>query len=523
MSRKNHLVATGIGSAICAILMVAHIGAVEGDRRLVQAVKTQNTQAIPALLKASVDVNLPDTDGTTALHWAAHWNDAATVDLLLRAGAKADTANDLGVTPLSEACTNGSAPIVDKLLKAGAKPGLAIATGETPLMICARTGSADAVKMLLTAGADVNGKEPLLAQTALMLAVAEQHNDAAKVLIDAGADVKGRTNLGFTPLHFAAREGNIDGARMLLAAGVDINIHSQKDAPPGAAAGGRGGRPRGQLGFQGNSYTESEGATPLLVATTKSQIPMALFLLEQGANPNDIGTGFTALHWASGVWEGEQANPVVGFSDPMSGIPDRKGKIDLIKSLISHKADVNAKITKNPPGFAGGYLKSKVGATPAFLAAYALDLELLELLQGAGADLKAVTRENVSPLMAAVGVGRRLGYSDAKEDRAIEVAKFLMARGNDAKLISTRGENVLHGAAYLGWNRMVQLMVDSGAAVNVVAKTGTTPYLAADGKGDRQGGVNVFPETVALLLKLGADPKLGTSCNAQGACPDLAQ
>ena len=89
MSRKIHLVATVIGSAICASLVVAQIGAVEGDRRLVQAVKTQNTQAVPALLKASVDVNLPDADGTTALHWAAHWNDAATVDLLLRAGAKA--------------------------------------------------------------------------------------------------------------------------------------------------------------------------------------------------------------------------------------------------------------------------------------------------------------------------------------------------------------------------------------------------------------------------------------------------
>ena len=99
--------------------------------------------------------------------------------------------------------------------------------------------------------------------------------------------------------------------------------------------------------------------------TTKAQVPMALFLIEQGANPNDDGAGFTPLHWASGVWEGEQANPVVGFSDPMSGIPDRKGKMDLIKSLISHKADVNAKITKNPPGFAGGYLKSKGGATPA--------------------------------------------------------------------------------------------------------------------------------------------------------------
>ena len=516
MRRSLHHPVVGV---LCLFAVVTVSGAVEGDHRLVQAVKTQNSQAVPALLKASADVNAPDTDGTTALHWAAHWNDAATVDLLLRAGARADTANDLRVTPLSEACTNGSAPIVDKLLKAGANPNTAIATGETPIMICARTGSADAVKMLLTAGADLKAKEPVVGQTALMWAIAEQHNDAAKVLIDAGADTKARTRRGFAALHFAAREGNIEGARLLLAAGVDINIRSQKDAPPG---GGRG-RGRGALGEAENSFTESDGATALLVAATKAQVPMALFLLDQGANPNDDGAGFTALHWASGVWEGEQANPVVGFSDPMSGIPDRKGKIDLIKSLISHKADVNAKITKNPPGFAGGYLKSKVGATPAFLAAYALDLELLELLQGAGADLKAVTRENVSPLMAAVGVGRRLGYSDAKEDRALEVARFLLAQKNDAAAVSTRGENVLHGAAYLGWNRMVQVMFDSGAAVNVVAKSGTTPYLAASGQGDRQGGVNVFPETAALLVKLGADPKLGTSCNAQGACPDLAQ
>ncbi len=519
MSRKSNSVVTVFGSAALALLMVVQTGAVDGDRRLVQAVKTQNTPAVPGLLKESVDVNMPDTDGTTALHWAAHWNDVATVDLLIGAGAKADIVSDLQVTPLSEACMNASAPIVERLLKAGANANLAIATGETPLMICARTGSADAVKALLAAGADANAKEPLLGQTPLMWAVAERHPDAAKALIDAGADTKARTKLGFTPLHFAAREGNIESARVLLAAGVDINLRSETDAP--AAGRGAGARRGGLLGFQGNSYTESNGATPLLVAATKAQIPMALFLLEQGAKADDDGAGFTALHWASGVWEGEQANPVVGFSDPMSGIPDRAAKLELIKALLSHGADVNAKITKNPPGFAGGYLKSKVGATPAFLAAYALDLELLQLLREAGADLTVPTRENVTPLMAAVGVGRRLGYSDAKEDRAMEVATYLLGQKNDAATISTRGENALHGAAYLGWNEMVQFMVDRGAGVNVVAKTGTTPYLAAMGEGDRQGGVNYFPETAALLVKLGADPKLGAPCNAQGACQEV--
>ena len=108
MRRSYHHPVAGV---LCLLAVVTLSAAVEGDHRLVQAVKTQNTQAVPALLKASVNVNTPDTDGTTALHWAAHWNDAATVDLLLRAGAKADTANDLRVTPLSAADDGGAGAV----------------------------------------------------------------------------------------------------------------------------------------------------------------------------------------------------------------------------------------------------------------------------------------------------------------------------------------------------------------------------------------------------------------------------
>jgi hypothetical protein len=93
-----------------------------------------------ALLKERVDVNVRAHDGSTALLWAAHWNDLATADLLVRAGANVNAANDLRMTPLSLACTNASAPLVDLLLKAGATPNTAIATGETPIMTCAGTG-----------------------------------------------------------------------------------------------------------------------------------------------------------------------------------------------------------------------------------------------------------------------------------------------------------------------------------------------------------------------------------------------
>ena len=105
----------------------------------------------------------------------------------------------------------------------------------------------------------------------------------------------------------------------------------------------------------GPSYeaTVSAGSTPLLVATVRAQVPLALFLLEKGADPNAGDAGFTPLHWAAGTWESGEANPVFGFSDAMSGIPDRQAKLQLVKSLLAHGANVNAPMTQRPPAFAG--------------------------------------------------------------------------------------------------------------------------------------------------------------------------
>src|SRR5512142_2452865 len=163
-----------------------------GDLRLPEAARNQDANAVRALLtqKADVqkaDVNARSSDGSTALLWLAHWNDADTADLVLKAGADANTANDFGMTPLSQACINANAPFVRLLLKSGANPNTAIATGETPLMTCAKTGSADAVRLLIEYGAAVNATEPKQKQTALMWAAAERHPNGVSALIGAHA------------------------------------------------------------------------------------------------------------------------------------------------------------------------------------------------------------------------------------------------------------------------------------------------------------------------------------------------
>ena len=510
-------------AALPVLLVVAAVATAHGDARLVDAARHRDQRAVRALLNQKVDVNGRSSDGTTALVWAAHWNDLETADLLLRAGADANVANDLRVTPLSLACTNGSAALVDRLLKAGAHANTAIATGETPLMTCAGAGSADAVQMLIGAGADVNAKEPTQNQTALMWAAAERHPEVVKVLVEHRADLQSRTKKGFTALHFAARAGDVESARVLLDAGVDVNVRSQPDTPavrtaPGAEAGYRGGGARGGRD-SGPSYeaTVSAGSTPLLVATVRAQVPLALFLLEKGADPNAGDAGFTPLHWAAGTWESGEANPVFGFSDAMSGIPDRQEKLQLVKSLLAHGANVNAPMTQRPPAFAGGY-NDTVGATPFLLAAATADVEIMRLLLAAGADPSLTTKSNATALMAAVGMNRTLGESAVTEDQALEAARLLLELGADAKAVAANGENALFGPSYRGWNRLVQLMIDNGANVNAVSKAGITPWLAASGMGDRLGGVLFNPDTAALLVKHGADPTLGKPCMAQTKC-----
>jgi len=511
------------------LLMVVAAAAASEDRRLVDAMKQQDPQRVRALLLQHADVNGRFEDGSTALLWAAHWNDLQTAELLVRAGADPNAANDLRMTPLSQACTNGSAAFVNLLLAAGANPGTPIATGETPLMTCARAGAADAVRALLARGADVNAKEPTQHQTALMWAAAEGHQKVLQILIGAKADLEAHTTSGFTALHFAARAGDLESVRILLDGGVDVNIRwkpepeSDRGAETSGAAGGTGGAVQGARagGFGERGGTSFPGSTALLVAAVRGHVPLALFLLDRGANPNILDAGFAPLHWAAGTWENGLANPVYGFVDPIGGIPDRAAKLQLVKALLAHGASPNLQMTIRPPGFGGtgtGGYNDAVGATPFIVAANASDVEMMRILLAAGANPHLVSKTNSNAILAATGLNRGIGEIIDDEDRALEAVKFLLDLGVDPKAVTTFNENALFGPGYRGWNRMLELLIDKGADVNIINKAGVTPYLAASGFGDRLGGVLYNKAGADILLKHGADPKLGHPCQAQNRC-----
>ena len=102
--------------AAAAVIVLSSTVAFAAGAPIIDAVKSGNVEAVRTLLQKRVDVNLAESDGMTALHWAARNNDLASARLLLRAGAKTKATTRYGVTPLALAAQNGSAQMLDLLL-----------------------------------------------------------------------------------------------------------------------------------------------------------------------------------------------------------------------------------------------------------------------------------------------------------------------------------------------------------------------------------------------------------------------
>jgi ankyrin repeat protein len=449
--------------------------------------------ALRTMVKQHADVNAAQPDGTTALHWAAHWNDAEAVNLLLQAGANAKAVNRYGATPLSEAVVSGSAKMIEALLKAGAGSDTPTsAGGETVLMTASRAGNVDAVKILLDHGANVNAKESYKGQTALMWAAAERHPEVVKLLMAHGADWKVRSvdretkvpklsaassispiaRGGFTALLFSAREGDVESAKAMLDAGVDIN------------------------------YGDVDNTSAMVVAIMNKQYTFAKYLLDRGADANIVDAyGRTALYAVIDI-----------RNQDWSALPERKGddpmpSLDLAKALLAHGSRTNTALARALPGRSGmdsGDTTLDEGATPFMRAARSGDAPAMRLLLEAGADPKLTTKDGNNALLFAAGVGYRDKNTKGSESEALEALKITLEAGLDVKQANSRGLTALHGAAERGADMIVQFLADRGASLNVKNNQKMTPLDFALGKNSFAQLPVPHDSTVALLKKLGA-------------------
>jgi uncharacterized protein len=470
-------------ATLVVALLVSAAGLRAGSSAPVaDAAEKTDRARVRALLAQRADVNAPQADGMTALHWAIYHADREMAGQLLGAGASVKAANRYGVTPLSLACTSGSDVLVEMLLKAGADPNLPLPGGETPLMTAARTGALASVKLLLSGGASVDAKDESRGQTALMWAAAEGHAAVVQELVTAGADVRTRVPSGFTPLLFAVREGRLEAVRVLLNAGADANEAIPVD----------GGRRRGYGG-----PVPRPGASALLLAVANAHFELAAALLDAGANPNADLTGYTPLHAMTVV-----RRPGVGDNDPA---PDGSGtmtSLELVKKLVAKGANVNAKMTRKAN--LNNTRMNEIGATPFLLAALTADADLLTTLSALGADPSAVNVDNSTALMMAAGLATRSPGEDAgTENEVLEALRVLLTLGADVNAVDNNGETAMHAAAYKNLPKVVKFLAAKGARIEVwnrPDKFGWTPLAIAVGY--RFGNFKPSAETEAAVREV---------------------
>ena len=450
---------------------------------LIDAVKQNDVAAVRTLLQKRVDVNAPEGDGATALHWAVYKGDRALVDLLLAAGARVNVTNDLAITPLHLASANDNPAIVTSLLDKGADPDARSEPGVTPLMEAARTGNVAAVRALLARGANANAAERERGQTALMWAVSRQHSDVVRVLLEHGADVQARTRVrpltvmldqgprrtvktsmqdarqiqagGSTPLLFAAQTGDRTSAALLIKAGANVDD------------------------------TAADGKSALVLAAFAGHTDVVTTLLDAGADPNAAGAGYSALHAA------------VLRGDPTA-----------VKALLAKGANLNVRLTKGSPvrrfGSQWALPSTMSGATPLLVAATYLEVDIAGALLAAGADHTIGLVNGTTPLLAAAGtaVDKEARPSDLvrwnivdndtpqvprAEADVLRATTLLLDAGANVNQANDAGDTALHAAAAAGMTTVIQLLADRGATLDVANKSGVTPLALTQPRGREPG------------------------------------
>jgi ankyrin repeat protein len=518
------LLASEVGSAGAIDALIAggadpKATTASGVSPLMFASAAGQADAVKTLIARGADVNAAEpARGTTALMFAAANRRTDAIRVLLAAGAKVDAASKVvnlrstGPTADEEAFLAAQA--------GGGRRGATPAATATPAAAATSTAASTTAGASSTAAAadagGGGGRQGGAGGPSSAPGGATEGRRGGRG--GAAAGIAGLTRQftyaelaggqgGLTPLLFSVRQGHLDGVTLMLDAGAGVNVASGADK-----------------------------TTPLLMAVINGHFDIAGYLLERGANPNLASdNGATPLYAAVNL----QWAPRALYPQPRAYLQQKLTYLDLMKRLIAKGADVNARLNKKVWYSEYNFPLSgvdEIGATPFWRAAYASDVEAMRLLVAHGADPNIPTMKpagrprtgdaagretiddvsglpplptggpGVPPIVAAAGTGFGEGFAGNSHRNApsgfLAAVRYLVDELHaDVNSRDHEGNTPLHNAAARGDNAMIEYLVSKGADVKAVNRAGETTADMANSPVSR---IEPFPETIALLVRLGA-------------------
>ncbi|XP_013389888.1 death-associated protein kinase 1 isoform X2 [Lingula anatina] len=220
------------GDVVNSTKSIPSVGGEEEDNFVLTALfcatEDGNFAGIKRLLSmTSLDINISNRHGETALHRAASGGHVEVVKLLQSNGMNLNVTDQHGDNAVYWAARQGHVEVVKYLKEQGVSVDQQNKSGESALHVAARYGHSHVVQYLCEAGANVDLQDEL-GETALHSAAWHGFSIICTYLCNAGCQLDVQNKDGEVPIHNAAGRGYLECVKVLLNTGARLDLYDKR-------------------------------------------------------------------------------------------------------------------------------------------------------------------------------------------------------------------------------------------------------------------------------------------------------